>query len=259
MSMIVSIHSFRGGTGKSNITANVAAQVALAGKRVAIFDTDIFSPGIHVPFGLSDKTMGRTLNDFLHGKCDIQDVAYNIGEHTGDSVGRKKLAGTTLWLLPSSIDKEEISKVLKEGYSIERLNEGMQTLRKKFNLDYLFIDTHPGLKEEHLHSIAISDISLIVMRPDQQDFQGTAVTVDVTLGLDVPNLYLVVNKALMRYNFDTIRADVERIFGAPVAGVLPLTEDVAALASEDIFSLVEPDHIWSATIRQIAKTVMEAS
>ena len=44
MSKIVSIHSFRGGTGKSNSTANLAATVAEAGYRVGIVDTDIQSP-----------------------------------------------------------------------------------------------------------------------------------------------------------------------------------------------------------------------
>ena len=42
MSIIVSIHSFRGGTGKSNLTANLATQVALQGKRVSVGDTDNF-------------------------------------------------------------------------------------------------------------------------------------------------------------------------------------------------------------------------
>ena len=54
MGKIVSIHSFRGGTGKSNSTANLAAQAAMAGKRVGVVDTDIQSPGIHVLFGLDD-------------------------------------------------------------------------------------------------------------------------------------------------------------------------------------------------------------
>ena len=66
MGKIVSIHSFRGGTGKSNTTANVAAKVAIAGKRVGVIDTDIQSPGIHVLFGLDEESMGNTLNDFLH-------------------------------------------------------------------------------------------------------------------------------------------------------------------------------------------------
>jgi Mrp family chromosome partitioning ATPase len=37
-------HSFRGGTGKSNMTANVAALLAQSGKRVGVIDADIQSP-----------------------------------------------------------------------------------------------------------------------------------------------------------------------------------------------------------------------
>jgi hypothetical protein len=38
MTQIVSIHSYRGGTGKSNLSANLAASMALLGKRVALVD-----------------------------------------------------------------------------------------------------------------------------------------------------------------------------------------------------------------------------
>jgi len=258
MSLIVSIHSFRGGTGKSNITANLAAQAAMAGKRVGVIDTDINSPGIHVPFGLDDRSMGHTLNEFLRSECEIEDVAFAVGEHVGEDSGRKKLAGKDLWLVPSSINSAEISQVLRDGYDIGKLNEGMQNMLKKFKLDYLFIDTHPGLNEETLLSIAITDILIIVLRPDQQDFQGTAVTVDVALGLDVPNLYIVVNKALTnRYDPDQIRQQAERIYNVPVAGVLPLSEDLVDLGSRDIFSLRDPGHPWSKELRNIAQVVLQ--
>ena len=59
MGKIVSIHSFRGGTGKSNLTANLATTMALSGKKVAIVDTDIQSPGINVLFGLKDEQNRR--------------------------------------------------------------------------------------------------------------------------------------------------------------------------------------------------------
>lgn len=256
MTILVSIHSFRGGTGKSNITANIAAQAALAGHRVGIIDTDIQSPGIHVPFGLDENKMGHTLNEYLRRECEMDKVAFSVGEHTGDSPGRQQLAGKDLWLVPCSINSGEISRVLRDGYDVSRLNEGMQRMSKQFKLDYLFIDTHPGLNEETLLSVAISDILLIVLRPDQQDFQGTAVTVDLARGLDVPNLYLVVNKALTRYDFGLIRQQVEGIYSAPVAGVLPLTEDMADMGSADIFSLRFPDHRWSRAIREVAQTVL---
>jgi MinD-like ATPase involved in chromosome partitioning or flagellar assembly len=41
MPQIISIHSYRGGTGKSNITANLAALLAANGRRVGVVDTDI--------------------------------------------------------------------------------------------------------------------------------------------------------------------------------------------------------------------------
>jgi septum site-determining protein MinD len=77
MSKIVSIHSFRGGTSKSNLTANLAAVMAQAGHRVRVIDTDVQSPGIHVLFGLDEQQMDRALNDYLWGKCSIQDTAYD--------------------------------------------------------------------------------------------------------------------------------------------------------------------------------------
>src|SRR5437868_7115497 len=118
MGKIVAIHSFRGGTGKSNTTANIASQVALKGKRVGIVDTDIASPGIHVLFGLNEEKMGHTLNEYLYGECAIEDVALRIGDHASEdsAPGRRLLADKDLWLIPSSINGGEISRVLREGY-----------------------------------------------------------------------------------------------------------------------------------------------
>jgi MinD-like ATPase involved in chromosome partitioning or flagellar assembly len=55
----------------------------------------------------------------------------------------------------------------------------------------LFIDTHPGLNEETLLSITISDVLLLIMRPDRQDYQGTAIAVDIARQLDVPKMMLM--------------------------------------------------------------------
>jgi len=250
MSKIVSIHSFRGGTGKSNITANVASQIAKMGQRVGVIDTDINSPGIHVLFGMDEERMDKALNDYLWGRCAIEDAAYDVGLQIGD--GQVVLMGGSIYLIPASMRAGEIARVLREGYDVGLLNDGFRALIERLKLDYLFIDTHPGLNEETLLSIAISDVLLLVLRPDQQDFQGTAVTVDVARKLEVPNLFLVVNKALSSYDFDDLRRQVEQTYRAHVAAVLPLSEDVARMQSADIFSLRYPDHPFSARIRDIA-------
>jgi len=71
MAKVISIHSFRGGTGKSNTTACLTAMLAADGRRVGVIDTDIFSPGIHVLFGLDEETLPYTLNDYLWGRAEI--------------------------------------------------------------------------------------------------------------------------------------------------------------------------------------------
>lgn len=256
MAQIVSIHSFRGGTGKSNITANVAAQIAKQGHRVGVVDTDVNSPGIHVLFQMDEEEMDQALNDYLWGRCEIEDAAYDVGTSIGE--GEIVVMGGDIYLIPSSMQVGEITRVLRDGYDVGLLSDGFQALIERLALDYLFIDTHPGLNEETLLSIAISDLLIIILRTDQQDFQGTAVTVDVARKLSVPRLYLVVNKAVSSYDPVELKQSLEATYDAPVAAVIPLSEDVAAMQSADIFSLRYPDHPVTREIQKIVDVVEQS-
>lgn len=255
MAQIVSVHSFRGGTGKSNVTANLAATVALGGKRVGIVDTDIQSPGIHVIFGFDENRIERSLNDYLWGRCSIEDTAYDVTAALKTADGTTAVTSGGIYLIPSSIRAGEIARVLRESYDVELLNDGFHDLIERLALDYLLIDTHPGLNEETLLSVSISDLLVIILRPDYQDYQGTAVTIEVARKLDVPKVLLVVNKSLPELEPEVLRRQVEESYHAPLAGILPLSEEVARLASSDIFSLRYPDHPWSHELRLIAAQV----
>ena len=251
MSKIVSVHSFRGGTGKSNTTANIAALLAADGLRVGIIDTDISSPGIHVLFGLVEEDIKSSLNDYLWGQCDIEQAAQDVTARVGVPIKGK------LFLVPSSMKPGDIAKVLREGYDVGLLNDGYERLLDKLKLDVLMIDTHPGLNEETLLSIAISDALIIIMRPDSQDYQGTAVTVEVARKLDVPRLLLVVNKVPTSFNFAEVKARVEKTYASEVAGVLPHSDEMMVLASSGIFVLRYPNHPVTATLKQVANRVIE--
>ncbi|MBC8445570.1 MAG: P-loop NTPase, partial [Chloroflexi bacterium] len=116
MSQIVSIHSFRGGTGKSNTAANFAALLAMEGRRVAVIDTDIQSPGIHVLFGLHEEDMAHSLNDYLWGRCSIEQAACDVTPRLDADIKGQ------IFLVPSSIKAGEIARVLREGYDVGLLN-----------------------------------------------------------------------------------------------------------------------------------------
>jgi len=252
MSKIVSIHSYRGGTGKSNSTANLAVAVAQKGYRVGIVDTDIQSPGIHILFDIDQEQIEHTLNDFLWGRCTIADAACDVTSVLADTATKP----SRIYLVPSSVKINDISRILRERFDGELLLAGFKDLIKNLNLDYLFIDTHPGLNQETLITLTTSDIVLLVLRPDQQDFQGTAVTVDVARRLRVPKLLLLINKALVEYDFDDLRQQVEQNYQAPVAAIIPESHDIIRLASSSIFCLQYPNHAISQVIEKVAQQIV---
>jgi MinD-like ATPase involved in chromosome partitioning or flagellar assembly len=247
---IVSVHSYRGGTGKSNTTANLAALLAADGRRVGVIDTDLQSPGIHILFGLDDKAIRHSLNDYLWGTCRIQDAAHDVASRLG-----RRVPGA-VFVIPSSMKAGDIARVLREGYDVGVLREGFHEAIETLDLDVLMIDTHPGLNEETLLSIAISDILLLVLRPDQQDYQGTSVTVEVARKLDVPALFLIVNKVPAVLEAATVRARVEETYNAPVVAVLPHSDQLMALGSNGLFVLQHPDHPITAALSQVARTLV---
>jgi MinD-like ATPase involved in chromosome partitioning or flagellar assembly len=252
---IIAVHSFRGGTGKSNTTANLAALVAVAGHRVGIVDTDIQSPGIHVIFALDQDKVTYALNDFLWGRCRIEQAAYDVTAAAvdGDAAPHPR---ARLLLIPSSVRTGEIARVLREGYDVGLLNDGFQALVRELELDYLFIDTHPGVNEETLLSIAICDQFLLIMRPDNQDFQGTAVTVELAHRLEVQNIMLIVNKVPQGMNHEMLQGQIENSYRAPVVGMLPLNSEMASLASSALFAVRFPNHPLTQELVNVAKRVM---
>ena len=250
MSRVVAFHSFRGGTGKSNTTANVAVLAAARGLRVGVIDTDIQSPGIHILLGIDQSTLTRSLNDYLWGRCAIADTAHDVTDGLdGGLAGR-------VFLIPSSIDATDIARVMHEGYDVSLLHEGIGALLRDLSLDLLLLDTHPGLNEETLLSIAVSDTVAIVLRPDQQDYEGTRVTVSVARKLKVPEMLLVVNKSPSVFDDADVKARIEAAYDCEVAVVLPHSDDLMAFSSRGVFVLDQPDHPLVALYEQLAVRVI---
>ena len=250
MATIVSFHSFRGGTGKSNTTANLSAVTAARGLRVGVIDADIQSPGIHVLFGLAGESGHASLNDFLWHDRPISEVVLDVTDRVGG------MDGGRLYLIPSSMEPGAITRVLRDGYDARRLTQGIRELVDQLSLDVLFIDTHPGLNEETLLSLVVSDILVIVMRPDRQDFEGTGITARVARELEVPEILIVVNKMPTAFDREKVADLVRATYDCEVAAVLPHSDDLMRLGSEGVFSLRNPDHELTAMYRTLANRIV---
>ena len=132
----------------------------------------------------------------------------------------------------------------------------MFRLRSELGLDSIIIDTHPGLSEDTLLAIAACDTSILLTRVDRQDFEGTAITLEITKRFGRES-FLIVTMAPPRISPEIIKAEVERVFGRPVLGVVPFNEDVLeASRTRELFALTRPDHSFSKVIYNIANQIV---
>jgi len=90
------------------------------------------------------------------------------------------------------------------------------------------------------------------MRPDYQDYQGTALTVEVARELEVPKMLLVINKVPASFDAGQIRSTVERTYNCPVAGVIMHSDEMMTLASQGIFVVRYPEHPVVAEFNRMA-------
>ena len=252
---IVAIHSFRGGTGKSNITGNLAINLARQGKRVGIIDTDLQSPGIHVLFGLDDIAIDRTINDYLWDECALYEAAHNLSSVLPEAA---LSAGGAIHLIPASTQANDITRILQTTYDKKRLLDGLQTIADDLQLDVLLIDTHPGISEETLQAIAVCSLLILVLRPDYQDYQGTSVIVELARMLSAQEMMLLVNKALPRFNVAAYREQLEAAYDVPVVDVLPFSEEMMNLASSEIFSMRYPGHPLSKAVEAVSQKIVSS-
>ena len=97
---------------------------------------------------------------------------------------------------------------------------------------------------------------ILVMRPDSQDFQGTAVTAELARRLEIPEMLIVVNKVPPGMDTVQLRERVEKAYGAEVAAMLPMNYEIVRLASSGIFVNRFPDHPMTLALKQVAERVM---
>lgn len=248
MSKIISLHSFRRGTGKSNIAANITTLFALEGRRVGVIDTDIQAPSLHLDFGLTDAQITFTLNDYLWGKCDLRQAAYDV---TANLEGEGKIKGQ-VYLVPASPDAKEIAQILRGGYDPNLPQAGFQKLMQDLALNILLVDTHAGISEATLAVVALSDVLAIVLRPDLQDYQGTSLTVELARRLDVPRVLLIVNEVSSAFKAAQVKSQIEAACGCEVAATLPHSNEMLALAGTRLFVLNYPTHPLTLALKQLA-------
>jgi septum site-determining protein MinD len=251
MRKIITIHSFRRGVGKSSLASNLAASFTLQGKRVALIDADFQQSSAHLFFGMSDGDALITLNDYLSGRWSILDAVQDVTERLNAPQAHRG----KLFLLSPSTKQSDIMRMLRSGIDGDRFTEGLTSLYDELNLDVLIIDSAPGVNEDTLTSVAMASTLLLVMHPENQSFQGTAVIVEVAKALSVPKIQIILNDIPASLNVEEAETQIEQAYQCGSGLVLPHSDELMALASRTLFVVKYPEHALTEKIYRLGNSL----
>jgi len=244
MTKIIAFHSFRRGAGTTSLLASCAMLLATDGKRVGVIDTDFESPSDHILFGLPEDKLEKTINDYLWGNIDCRDVVYDV---TPTDISGK------IYLAPASPDMQHTMQISHQSYDADKLNKAFSEISRAFELDFLMVDTTPGVNEEPLVSLAGSNTLVLMLRLDKQDYQGTAVMVSLAQKLEIPHLKMVVSQVPPAFDMEDVQREVQEKYQLPVIAILPHTEEMLTLAGKGIFTREYPTHPLTMIIKQMTQ------
>jgi chromosome partitioning protein len=174
----IAFHSYKGGTGKTTIGSNCAALLAKQGFKVALLDLDVYAPSLLAYFQRQPR---KWLNDYLLGEAEVDEVMTDVTDILQDYGAKFDKASEIrgkLWIGFCSVKKEEIYKI--ESGSLE--NSKMQLRRfivlrdkliRDYDLDYVIIDTSPGIRYWSINALAVADILFLTLKMGDIDLEGT--------------------------------------------------------------------------------------
>ncbi len=155
---VLAITSGKGGVGKTNVVANLAAALTRAGKRVMVLDGDLGLANVDLFLGVNPET---TLADFFAGTKALTDII--TSGHLG------------IMLLPAGSGLQELT-VLTDEQKIAFITE-LDALTHE--VDYVLVDTGSGISDTVTYFATGAHEIILVVTPEPSSLTDAYAVVKV--------------------------------------------------------------------------------
>ena len=239
VSKVIAVLSGKGGVGKSMVTSLLAVELAKAGKKVGVLDSDITGPSIAKTFGFEGEIYGDDKGIFPHvSKIGIKSISINMMLETEETpvVWRGAL----------------LTSVINQFYSEVHWGE----------LDYLLIDMPPGTGDVALTVFQQLPVDEVVMvtTPSKLVSMVVAKAINMTEMVKTPIVGLVDNMAYVKcdncgHAINIYKEDdtdnIAKKYGLNVVSKLPIDPVLANLVDEGKIEEYDGNYLEELTKRII--------
>jgi MinD-like ATPase involved in chromosome partitioning or flagellar assembly len=252
----ISVHSSRGGTGKTVIATNLAAILANKGFNVALLDLDFRAPSLAMVFSEGIKLPVKCwLNDFLNDKCAGTQIFTDVsGKYNLKGKLLIGLANPAVDAMRNVMEKSrawEVTAVKKLFSLLSMLND--------LKVDFCIFDTSPGMQYSSINAIVSSDISIIVTTLDSLDLKGAEDMLAELYDALEKKVVVLANKASPELRIKssgytkTVEDTLEKILKHPVISVIPCYCDVLQTERTSLLAIEKPTHPFVKNLVDVAE------
>lgn len=239
--LAIMVHSYRGGTGKTLLSINLAASYS-KNEKVCLLDYDFKAPSLHGMFKAS--TPDFYVNDYLNGECEIQEAIIEVSPN--------------LYAGLACPDSEAIRDMVgkSRSWETEALNKTVSLKATLADMGFtkVIFDTPPGLAYSSINAVIASDIVVLVMRMDSLDILGTKEMVkEVYEILEKPSV-VAVNMVLPAQQ-KVLSQTIEKLFGSQILAYIPCLCEVRTYIAEGKPILINEKLPYSEALLKLAKDI----
>jgi septum site-determining protein MinD len=212
MSKVIVVTSGKGGVGKTTTSANIAAGLALRGKKVAVIDFDVGLRNLDLVMGCERRVVFDFIN-VIHGEASLNQALI-----------RDKHA-PNLYILPASQTRDK--DALTEA-GVEKVIDDMKTM----GFDFIVCDSPAGIETGAVMALTFADDAVIVVNPEVSSVRDSDRIIGIIQsksrraqdGREPVREHLLIT----RYSPTRVAAgemlsygDVQEILKIPLLGVIP--------------------------------------
>ena len=257
MGKIISLVNQKGGVGKTTTSINLAAALAVLGKRVLLVDLDP-QGNATTGIGVNKGDITSSVYDVLIGQCDIKDAI-------------RKTDYKNLFLLPATInlagvDLELINKSSQDSTFVKgkQLKLSMDTIKEYFN--YIIIDCPPSLGLLTTNALTASDSVIIPVQCEFFALEGITQLLNTIMlaqkslnpNLNIEGVLLTMLDSRTNLGLEVVeeiqKYFKERVYNTIIPRLVRLTE--APSHGKPIIAY-DPHHKGSEAYLNLAKEVIE--